>query len=77
MKKILFLLLLIFLLTSCYEFAKEQEATKIMYEGKIPFTEAIHFEYQKHEYIKFYQANGSATNSGVVHNANCKYCKDK
>lgn len=42
MKKIL-LLFLIVLLSGCFEPVKEEEATRIVSEGVIPFNEAIHF----------------------------------
>lgn len=76
MKKIL-LLFLIILLSSCYKPVKEEEATRTVSEGVIPFNEAIHFEYKNHEYIKFYESLGNLTNSGVVHNPDCKYCKNE
>ena len=43
----------------------------------IPFNEVTHFEYHRHEYIKFYEAFGNASNAGVVHDPDCKYCNIK
>lgn len=76
MRKIGFLLSLV-LLCSCGQPHSEIEAERVLMEGMIPFSDAIHFEYHKHEYIKFYEVAGNSTNAGVVHDPDCKYCNRK
>lgn len=74
MKKIL-LLFLIISLSSCLKSTKIENINDTTLKGEIPFNNVIHFEYQNHEYIKFYYNYYNVSHSSVVHNPDCKYCK--
>lgn len=73
MKKVLFLLSLIFL-CGCEDSSTTVGINK---EGVIPFASITHFEYNNHQYIKFDEFQGSSSVGGVVHDPDCKYCNKK
>lgn len=54
----------------------EDRASKNVDAGNIPFDKATHFEYRKHQYIKFSEGWMKYQRAGVVHDPDCKYCHE-
>lgn len=65
------------LLFSCSGPTSELEATRNTKDGLIPFNTATHFNYKNHQYIKFTEGIDRSRVAGVVHDPDCKYCKDE
>lgn len=65
------------LLFSCSGPTSELEATRNTKDGLIPFSTATHFNYKNHQYIKFTEGIDRSRVEGVVHDPDCKYCKDE
>lgn len=72
MKKLLFLLLVI--LSSC-DRPVSKATSRSLEKEFVPFRDVVHFEYRNHQYIKFDECSGSCNIGGVVHDPDCKYCK--
>lgn len=75
MKKLTIISLGLALLCGCSRPTLEQEATKSISDGIVPFNAAIHFKYKNHQYIKFTEGLGQSQAVGVVHDPDCKYCR--
>ena len=76
----LFVIITILLLCSCQNTSRSTEIKtvddSILDNSDFNNPKVNEFIYKNHEYVKFRWGTGHQTNTGVIHNPDCKFCKN-